>query len=129
VNNEENIFSLFNMQDNTPNDGGDDGMPQFELRKLITEFAYNEARFTGAYSDFNLLDFWNQRKYGKKYRVLFKLSRVLLSMPISQSCVERTFSKVVLAFTPRRCRMSCSLLNNTLLLKDNLDIINNVKLI
>lgn len=64
--------------------------------------------------------FWNECR--EKYPELFEVAMVYLSIPLTQSTVERTFSTLAFVYNKRRSQLAQQTLENIILLKLNKEI-------
>uniref|UniRef100_A0A0K8UWC0 HAT C-terminal dimerisation domain-containing protein n=1 Tax=Bactrocera latifrons TaxID=174628 RepID=A0A0K8UWC0_BACLA len=72
----------------------------------------------------NILDYWKGLRSHEP--ALAKLAEVVLSVPCSQTSVERAFSALSLILTKHRSRLNAQNINNLLLIRLNEELFNNM---
>lgn len=65
----------------------------------------------------NIMNYWEEKKY--TYPRLYRLAKVLHSVPATQVSVERAFSALKLVMTDLRCNLSSESLKKIMFLKLN----------
>lgn len=68
----------------------------------------------------NIFEYWEEKKY--TFPELYKLAKVVHSVPPAQASCERTFSTLSFVFNKYRSKLSEQMLQNTLLIKLNPDL-------
>ncbi|XP_065319078.1 uncharacterized protein LOC135927070 [Gordionus sp. m RMFG-2023] len=74
--------------------------------------------------NFSVLDYWYSKQYEEPE--LFKLAKVVLATPAAHVSIERTLSAIDVVLKPQSTRISQELLDNILLLKLNIDVIDKI---
>lgn len=100
-------------------------LEQNELKEQIYNFISNEPR-ASLNEEFKIMEFWKQKKYDPSYKNLYTLAKIAYGAPFTQAKCERDFSSLLLVYNHLRTKMRPDTLNNILLVKSNLDLLEKV---
>lgn len=98
------------------------------MRNKIINFATIEPRAKIS-DDFKILNYWNSKRNDINYRDLYPIAKIVYGAAFSQVKCERDFSALLLIYNHLRTKMSSETLNNILILKCNIDLLEKVTFI
>jgi len=98
------------------------------IRHKILCFTVNEPRISLA-DDFSIINYWKNKRDDSKFNDLFSLATVVYGGAFSQVKCERDFSGLMLIYNHLRTRLSPETLNDTMIVKFNLDLLDKVNFI
>ena len=98
-----------------------------DIRQLVLKWTLNEVQAT-LDVEFSILAYWKKNQKSKWNR-LYKISQVVYGAAFSSVKVERDFSGFALVYSHLCTRISNDFLNSIMLVKNNLDLIDKIKLV
>ena len=84
-----------------------------EILKMLNDFEHMPRLSSNS----SVLEYWEQQKYSKPK--LYKLSQVVLALPVTQVSVERAFSGLHFVLSPMRTSLDSDLLEDILFVRIN----------
>ena len=84
-----------------------------EILKMLNDFEHMPRLSSNS----SVLQYWEQQKYSKPK--LYKLSQVVLALPVTQVSVERAFSGLHFVLSPTRTSLDSDLLEDILFVRIN----------
>ena len=99
----------------------------FDIRAELLKLANEDRVKYDEKNKFNILQYWNLRQYSNPQ--LYKLSQVILSAPATQVSVERLFSALALCLSHLRTKLSSQSLNELMLVKQNIELLDDISFV
>lgn len=107
---------------NTNNGGSPDySKSKADFMIMVCNYELNTSRIHHSNS---VLDFWQNSK--QMYAELYEVAMIYLSIPPTQSTVERSFSTLSFIYNSRRSKLSLKTLENIIIIKLNADLALNI---
>lgn len=97
-----------------------------EEKTILSEIVQLESRTKIAVStqDFNVIQYWIKKRYTDPK--LFRLAKILLSVPSTQVTVERLFSQLKFVITDNRMKLKDETVKNVMFLKMNSQLLEEI---